>query len=52
MARRGWTCCPHCKLMGALEAVNGLLLFGISTAFLATLLTELWNWLRKMGPGP
>jgi len=43
---------PHWKMMGALEAANGLLLFGISTAFLATVITELWTWLRKMGHGP
>jgi hypothetical protein len=36
-------------MMGALEASNGLLLFGISTAFLAAVLTEMWGWLRKMG---
>jgi len=28
-------------------AANGLLHFDISTAFLAALLTELWDWLRK-----
>jgi len=41
----------HWQLMGALEAANGLLRFGISTAFLAAVLTELWNWLRKIGHG-
>jgi hypothetical protein len=43
---------PHWKMMGALEAANGLLLFGISTAFLAAVITELWTWLRKMSHGP
>jgi len=33
------------KLMGALEAANGVLLFGISTAFLATVLSEFRSWL-------
>jgi len=40
---------PHWKLMGALEATNGLLLFGISTAFLAAVITETWTAFRKIG---
>lgn len=35
----------HWKMMGALEAANGLLLFGISTAFLASIISECWSWL-------
>jgi hypothetical protein len=34
------------KLMGALESVNGVLLFGISTAFLAAAINQLWSWIR------
>ena len=32
---------PPWRLMGALEAANGLLLFGISTAFMAVAINEL-----------
>ena len=35
------------KLMGALESVNGVLLFGISTAFLATAINRFWNRIEK-----
>ena len=38
----------HWRLMGALEATNGLLLFGISTAFLAAVITESWTSFRKL----
>ena len=38
------------KLMGALEAANGLLLFGISTAFLFTILTKVWQALARFDP--
>lgn len=33
---------PHWRLMGALEAANGMLLFGISTAFLFAVLERVW----------
>jgi hypothetical protein len=36
----------HWKMMGVLEAVNGLLLFGISTAFLASVIVEMRTLLR------
>jgi hypothetical protein len=32
----------HWQLMGAIEALNGMLLFGLSTAFLFTVLREHW----------
>jgi hypothetical protein len=32
----------HWRLMGALEALNGMLLFGLSTAFLFAVLREHW----------
>lgn len=35
------------RLMGALESVNGVLLFGISTAFLAAAINQLWAWLQR-----
>jgi hypothetical protein len=32
----------HWQLVGALEALNGLLLFGLSTAFLFAIIQEAW----------
>jgi len=37
----------HWQLMGALEALNGLILFGLSTAFLFAMIQEIWNRLGK-----
>jgi hypothetical protein len=34
----GLTVQPHWQMLGALEAVNGVLLFGISTAFIFTVM--------------
>ena len=36
------TLAPHWQLMGALEALNGLLLFGLTTAFLYGHLQRVW----------
>jgi len=33
---------PHWKLMGALEALNGWILFGLTTAFLFTVIQKAW----------
>lgn len=33
---------PHWRLMGALEALNGLLLFGLTTAFLYAHVQRVW----------
>jgi hypothetical protein len=33
---------PHWKLMGALEALNGWILFGLTTAFLFTVVQRVW----------
>ena len=33
---------PHWQLMGALEALNGMLLFGLTTAFLYGVLQRVW----------
>jgi hypothetical protein len=38
--------------MGALEAVNGLLLLGISTAFLVSVITGVWSLFRRMTHRP
>jgi hypothetical protein len=32
----------HWQLMGAIEALNGMMLFGLSTAFLFAMLREQW----------
>ena len=32
----------HWKLLGALEALNGLLLFGLTTAFLFAMIQQVW----------
>lgn len=40
----------HWKLLGALEALNGTLLFGLTTAFLFAMVQEVWplgNWNRR-----
>ena len=33
---------PHWRMMGALESVDGMLLFGISTAFIFAVLQVYW----------
>jgi hypothetical protein len=33
---------PHWQLMGALEALNGMLLFGLTTAFLFAMIQQVW----------
>jgi hypothetical protein len=33
---------PHWQLMGALEALNGMLLFGLTTAFLFAMIQQIW----------
>jgi hypothetical protein len=38
---------PHWQLMGALEALNGTLLFGLTTAFLFAMIREVWDIERK-----
>jgi hypothetical protein len=37
----------HWQLMGALEALNGLILFGLSTAFLFAMIQEIWTRLGR-----
>jgi hypothetical protein len=33
---------PHWQMMGALEALNGVMLFGVTTAFLITMIQKIW----------
>jgi hypothetical protein len=44
----GLTLEPHWQLMGALEAANGMLLFGISTAFIFAEMQVYWSMLSDM----
>jgi len=37
----------HWQLMGALEALNGMLLFGLTTAFLFAMIQEVWQSHRR-----
>jgi len=38
----GFTLAPQWHLMGSLEALNGWILFGLSTAFLYAIIQEVW----------
>lgn len=38
---------PHWQLMGALEALNGMLLFGLTTAFLFAMIQAVWPLGRR-----
>ena len=38
---------PHWQLMGALEALNGWILFGLTTAFLFTVMQKVWPRLNS-----
>jgi hypothetical protein len=37
----------HWRLMGALEALNGMILFGLTTAFLYSIIGEVWPRVRR-----
>jgi hypothetical protein len=37
----------HWRMMGALEAVDGMLLFGISTAYIFTVMQDYWPLLTR-----
>ena len=37
----------HWQMMGALEALNGMLLFGLTTAFLFAMIQEVWQFHRQ-----
>jgi len=43
----GLTLDPHWRMMGALEAVDGMLLFGISTAYIFAVLQTAWQTLYR-----
>jgi hypothetical protein len=43
---------PHWKMMGALESVCGLLLFGISTAFLASVMIDVRSLQSRLAQRP
>jgi len=45
--RSGTNLEEHWQLMGALEALNGLILFGLSTAFLFAIIQEAWARLGR-----
>ena len=38
----------HWQMMGALEATDGMLLFGISTAFIFTVIQAYWSMLSRL----
>jgi hypothetical protein len=38
----------HWQMMGALEALNGMLLFGLTTAFLFATIQEVWQIHRRL----
>jgi hypothetical protein len=40
---------PQWQMMGALEALNGMLLFGLTTAFLFTMIQEVWPHAIRQG---
>jgi hypothetical protein len=40
----------HWRLMGALEALNGVILFGLTTAFLYAIIGEVWPRTRRTEP--
>jgi hypothetical protein len=39
---------PHWQLMGTLEALNGVILFGLTTAFLFNMIREVWPTANSM----
>jgi len=43
---------PRWEMMGALEALNGLILFGLTTAFLFTVLHRAWQQSGQLAIGP
>ena len=45
----GVTLAPHWQMLGALEAADGMLLFGISTAFIFTVMQYYFRDLKLMG---
>ena len=46
----GLTLEPHWRMMGALEAMDGMLLFGISTAYIFAMMQAYWSLMTRGGP--
>ena len=46
----GLTLEPHWRMMGALEAMDGMLLFGISTAFIFAMMQAYWSLMIRGRP--
>jgi hypothetical protein len=43
---------PHWQMIGALEALNGMILFGLTTAFLFALIQKIWPLGSRVRGGP
>jgi hypothetical protein len=43
---------PHWAMMGAMEALNGWILFGLTTAFLFGIVQKVWPQHTAHGSGP
>jgi hypothetical protein len=41
---------PHWRMMGALEATDGMLLFGISTAYIFAVMQDYWSLMTRGRP--
>jgi hypothetical protein len=41
---------PHWRMMGALEAMDGMLLFGISTAYIFAMMQAYWSLMTRGRP--
>ena len=46
----GLTLEPHWRLIGALEAMDGMLLFGISTAYIFAIMQAYWSLMTRRHP--
>ena len=46
----GLTLEPHWRMMGALEAMDGMLLFGISTAYIFAMMQAYWSLMTRGAP--
>jgi len=47
----GLTLEPHWRLIDALEAMDGMLLFGISTAYIFAMVQAYWSLMTRRHPG-
>jgi len=46
----GLTVAPHRRMMGALEGMDGMLLFGISTAYIFAMMQAYWSLMTRGRP--